>query len=210
MAIQQMVISCGFMFLQGIVNSFDEAMTASYTVACRLECYMLVPISSLSSAMSTYAGQNYGAKEYKRIMQGAKHAVIMSMIMAAVIGSICYLLTDFLIGLFGIAGQSVEFCTAHVHLVCFDLLLYAVYQPFVGLFQGVGQGKVSMCLYIIELGSRIVFANMLAGILAEACVWWNEPIAYILAGIIAYLYFFLGKWKRKVPTMPTKQTFAAE
>ena len=62
MVIQQMVISCGLVFIQSIVNSFGEQLIASYTVACRLEIYMLVPISSIGQAMSTYSGQNYGAK----------------------------------------------------------------------------------------------------------------------------------------------------
>lgn len=199
MAIQQIIINCGFMLLQRLVNSFDDtALIASFTVACRLECYMLMPMAALGNAMSTYSGQNLGARKVKRILDGTKQTVVVAVLFAAVIGAVCFMIAPVLIGFFGLEGKAVEYCIAHVRLVCFDLLLYALYQPFIGLYQGIGKGHVSMVLFGIELGSRVAFAYLLSGWIGQPCVWCEEPLAYAAIVIAAFVYFFFGKWKKEM------------
>lgn len=71
--------------------------------------------------------------------------------------------------------------------------MYALYQPFVGLYQGVGKGIVATTLSAVELSGRIVFAYALSGVIGPACAWWGEPFAWVLVVVIAYTYFFLGR-----------------
>lgn len=78
MAIQQMIVACGFMFIQRLVNSYGTAMTASYTVAMRIEFYILIPTQALQSTLATYSGQNLGAGNQKRIEEGLKQTIIMN------------------------------------------------------------------------------------------------------------------------------------
>lgn len=199
MAIQMIITSCGFMLLQRLVNSFGEAMTASYTVACRLECYMLVPINSFSNAMATYAGQNLGANRMDRISKGIQQTVVMSMIFAVVIGVGSFLFAPNFVTLFGLEGQSVLYSTSHVRLVAFDLILFALYQPFVGMYQGVGKGVVATIISGVELTGRVVFAYLLSGAIGPAGAWWGEPFAWLIVTVIAYAYFFRGGWRTRIP-----------
>ena len=62
MAIQQSIVSCGFLFLQRLVNLYGESMIASYTVASRMENILLIPILGVQNTMATFAGQNMGAQ----------------------------------------------------------------------------------------------------------------------------------------------------
>ena len=202
MAVQTMIVSCGFMLLQRLVNTFGETMTASYTVACRLECYMLVPFSSFASAMATYSGQNFGAGETKRLTGGVRQTVGMALVLAVMIGVPSYIFAPQMVGWFGLEGQAAQYSVSHVRLVAFDLLLCALYQPFIGFYQGIGKGVVSTALYGVELTGRIVFAYALSGVIGPACAWWGEPFAWIAVVLAAYTYFFLGRWKRAVPVRP--------
>ena len=67
MAIQQSIVSCGFLFLQRLVNYYGESMIASYTVASRMENILMIPIIGIQNTMATYAGQNMGARQPERI-----------------------------------------------------------------------------------------------------------------------------------------------
>lgn len=195
MTIQQIVVSCGFMLLQSMVNAYGIIMTASYTVACRLEVFMLVPLGTIASTMSTYCGQNFGAGLYDRITTGAHQAVFMGLILASIIGTAVYLNTDLLISMFGLNPEAATFCCMHIQVVCFDLLIYATYQPLIGLFQGVGKGQYSMLMSISELSLRLLGAMILKSHLEEASIWWNEPIAFFAAGLLAYGLYFFSDWK---------------
>ena len=86
MALQQLMVSVGFVFLQRAVNSYGEAMTASFSVAQKIETYMGLPANALMTTQATYTGQNIGAGRMDRVMTGAKQTVVISEII-----SICIL-----------------------------------------------------------------------------------------------------------------------
>ncbi len=60
------------------VNSYGEAMTASFSVAYKVETMMVLPANSLMVTQETYTGQNIGAGNIDRVKPGVKHTVIMS------------------------------------------------------------------------------------------------------------------------------------
>ena len=60
MALQQFIVAVGFVFLQRAVNGYGKFMTASFTVAMRVETYIQLPASSLQVTQATYTGQNLG------------------------------------------------------------------------------------------------------------------------------------------------------
>ena len=85
MAIQQSIVSCGFLFLQRLVNLYGESMIASYTVASRMENILLIPILGVQNTMATFAGQNMGAQRPDRVAKGLGQGVLVSLSMTLVL-----------------------------------------------------------------------------------------------------------------------------
>ena len=81
MAIQQSIVSCGFLFLQRLVNLYGESMIASYTVATRMENILMIPILGVQNTMATFAGQNMGAQRPDRVSRGLGQGVLVSLSM---------------------------------------------------------------------------------------------------------------------------------
>lgn len=88
MALQQSIVSCGFLFLQKLVNLFGESMIASYTVASRMENILMIPIIGIQNTMATYAGQNMGARQPERVSRGLGRAVLVSLLLTARFASV--------------------------------------------------------------------------------------------------------------------------
>lgn len=198
MAIQQAIVSCGFMFIQRLVNSYGPAMIASYTVAMRIEFYVLIPIQALQNTLATYSGQNWGAGNLKRIMSGLKQTIFMACMISAVICFATYIYAAPLIQIFGISGDAAEYCIRHVNVACFAIMLFAVYFPCLGLYQGVGKGFFATIIATVVLFSRIVLAYSMSSVpwIDSAALWWCEPISYMIVIVINYVYFFRGSWKQ--------------
>ena len=62
-SIQGIVVNLGYMIIQDTVNDFGSNMTASYSVASKLEMYLLIPFISFTSALSVYVGYLLGNKK---------------------------------------------------------------------------------------------------------------------------------------------------
>ena len=71
-SIQFTVTSIGSMCLQSVVNSFGTDVIAGFTAAGRVEGITNIPMSGLGVATQTFVGQNYGAKNYERIIKSVR------------------------------------------------------------------------------------------------------------------------------------------
>lgn len=56
-SLQLIIISLGITFIQRAVNEFGKTMTASFTVAQRVEQYINLPCNALQTTLATYTGQ---------------------------------------------------------------------------------------------------------------------------------------------------------
>lgn len=196
MAFAQMVSSLGFMLLQRVVNSYGEMMAASYTVACRLEIYMLVPNIAISQAIATYTGQNYGAKKFNRIKQGIMQSNFILIIIDLIICILVFMFTYQLIGLFNLNGQSIIYCATHLRIVAVDFILNGLRGTVLGAFQGVGKSKLSMYCSATEIICRVIFAYALSSVLGPGAVWWPEVIAFAVSMIMAYVMYYSNYWQK--------------
>lgn len=190
LALQAIIVNVGFMLLMNIVNSFGENMTISYTVANRLEFYMLVPMIAIWNAVATFSGQNFGAKKHQRLTDGIKQAIIINLILASVVGLACFTYANKLSGLFAIKGISLQYATMHLRVVSVDLLLYALYSPITATAAGLKKTYIATLVSVIELTSRILFAYLLSYLIGPACVWFNELIAWGIVIVFVYTYYF--------------------
>lgn len=200
MAVQQIIVSCGFMFIQRLVHSYGEAMTASFTVATRLENYLLIPTIALQNTMATYCGQNKGAGRKDRIMKGIFQTILISCSITLLFSIVTFFLSDSVISLFGLTGQSALYCREHIRFVSFAFVIFAAYFPCLGLYQGIGEGVFATLVSTIVLGTRILFSYSFSTIpaIGYACVWLCVPLCWILAAVVNYIHFFTGKWQKTI------------
>ena len=199
MALQQSIVSCGFLFLQKLVNFYGESMIASYTVASRMENILMIPIIGIQSTMATYAGQNMGAKLPDRVSRGLGQGVLVSLLMTAAL-CLCQIAgISLIIGAFRLDEAAAEICRQHLFASAVAIPIFAVYFPANGMFQGVGEGFHATFYALMALGLRVVFAYSLhkTAAFGYTAIWWSQAMAWTLTLIVCYAHFFRGKWKEK-------------
>ena len=69
-----------------------------------------------------------------------------------------------------------------------------------GVLQGVGDAVHATAYAIISLALRILFSYTLSmfDYWGYTAIWWSETYAWIFVIAVYYVYYFQGKWKRKV------------
>lgn len=197
MALQSIVGMVFNLFVQRLVNSFGEAMIASYTVVSRVEGYMHLPTTTLYQAIPTYTAQNIGAGKRERIRKGLNHTVVMALIGTLVISLVTFFFAEPIAASFGISGLSARYCISHIHWLSFPILMFALYFPYTGLYQGVGKGMAATVMSGTFLIICLLFAYTLRYIpeVGYRSLFVCKPLAWICMVVINYIYYFKGSWK---------------
>ena len=73
---------------------------AGYTSAGRYEQLFFLPLLGLSTATVSIVGQNYGAKQYKRVIETYKKGIKIGVMVLSLLGLIIFLTADIAMNLF--------------------------------------------------------------------------------------------------------------
>ena len=199
MAIQQSIVSCGFLFLQRLVNYYGESMIASYTVASRMENILMIPIIGIQNTMATFAGQNMGAHRPDRVSKGLGQGVLVSLGMTLILCLAQIAGIPLIIRAFQLDAGAAAICRLHLFSSAVAIPIFAVYFPANGMCQGVGEGFHAMFYALLALGLRVVFAYALhkTSLFGYTAIWWSQAMSWTITLVVCYVHFFRGKWKDK-------------
>ena len=200
MALQQFIVSFGFVFIQRAVNSYGEAMTASFSVAQKVETYMTLPASALMTTQGTYTGQNIGAGRIGRVMTGAKQTVLISEVISVCILSVVFIFAKPIVTAFGLGSEALNYCIAHVRFVAVCMPVFASYFPLLGLFQGANNAFFSTLVATGALTVRVATTYLFQGIpgVGYHMIWWNTLFGWGFSIVITWTHFLRGKWTPKL------------
>ena len=99
-SIGMMMIAVGSYILIYFVGIFGVEAIAGYTSAGRYEQLFFLPLLGLSTATVSIVGQNYGAKQYKRVVETYKKGIKIGVIVLSLLGLIIFLTADIAMNLF--------------------------------------------------------------------------------------------------------------
>ena len=74
--VTQAIMSMAMLLVQSLTNSFGEQLIAANVIIMRVDGFAMLPNFSFGIAMTTYAGQNVGARNYDRVVKGAKQGTL--------------------------------------------------------------------------------------------------------------------------------------
>ena len=194
--VQNSVIALANVFVQANINSFGKAAMAGCGSYSKLEGFAFLPVSCFSQALSTFVGQNLGAREYERVKKGVAFGIVCSCLMAEIIGALSYLFAPQLIGLFSDSPDAIAFGTQHMRTICLFYFLLAFSHCIAGIMRGAGKATVPMftmlaCWCVIRvtyISIAVRFVNQLT------TVSWAYPITWTLSSIIFLIYFLIADW----------------
>ncbi len=202
-ALQSSMIAVSCMALQGVVNGFGETVMAAYTVTARIEQLVQQPYSSLSSAVTTYSGQNIGAGNVNRVRKGFRQAVVMVLVFSLAMIPVMYLGGESLVRLF--VKDNEETVRIAVRALRITSLCYfglgMIYVPR-GLMNGCGDAAFSMINGLSEVAGRLAFAQIFTRIPAIGFwgVWLTTGATWVSTGVVCLIRYFQGAWKNKAIT----------
>ena len=181
LAIQNVIISVGGLTVQYVVNGF--------TAANKLYGVLEMASVSYGYAITTYVGQNLGAKEYRRIRNGVRSGVYMALITSIVISGVMVITGRNILSLFvsGEAGQVKQVLDiAYKYLFIMAIFLWVLYLLYVyrSAIQGLGNTLIPLASGVVEFCMRVGVALLLPKLIGEDGIFYAEISAWSGAAIL--------------------------
>lgn len=197
LAFQCSLIAVSCTALQGIVNSFGEKVVAAFTITSRIEHIVQQPFDSLALALTTYCGQNIGARKIDRIKQGYKSSIRMVFIFSMILLPIAYILGESIVGAFVKETDVIEIGTKALRITSLCYFgLGMVYVPR-AVLNGCGDAKFAMISGITEIICRIGLSQLLIRIpfFGYWAVWLTTGATWLITATVCLIRYTKGKWK---------------
>lgn len=88
--LQGSAFSISYLLVQFSINSLGSTVMAAVSVAWSIDDFCYVGVNALGQAAASFAGQNYGAKEYGRIRKVYRYCMVISVAALLVLGAGAY------------------------------------------------------------------------------------------------------------------------
>lgn len=154
--IQSTVINFSNVLLQSSVNSFGSVAMAGYTAANNIFEFLYTSVNSVTQACMSFTSQNYGVKKTKRMDRVLIDCIILSILIATVMGGAFYVFGPQILSVY---NKEPDVIKSGMEILSFTTLTYflcGIMDLFPGAMRGMGRSGVPMILSIIgTVGTRI-------------------------------------------------------
>lgn len=202
----QAIFSMAMIIVQSLTNSFGELFIAANVIVMRVDGFAMMPNFSFGTAMTTYAGQNIGAREYERVEKGAKQGTFIAMGVSAVITLMILLFGRYLMSIFTQTAELVDMSMRMMSILAVGYIAMAVTQSLSGVMRGAGDTMTPMWISLVT--TVIVRVPVAYGIAyltrSEAypvgrceSVFISLLVSWILGALVTLLCYRTGRWKKK-------------
>jgi putative MATE family efflux protein len=195
-AIQNMVISFSNVLVQSSVNAYGATAMAGYAAYLKIDGFNILPVLSISMAVTTFTGQNVGANRLDRVKKGMYSSLIMVLVYTAFIGAVLLIFSHQVLGLFTHSAQVIMYGQLAMKYFCPYYFLLGILNVLAGTVRGAGKGippmiilLFSMCIFrILWIKIALPFYSSIDG------VFILYPISWLVGAILMIFYTKFGKW----------------
>lgn len=192
-SLQFTMTSIGSMCLQSVVNSFGKEIVAGFTAAARVENLTNLPMSALGVATQTFVGQNYGSRNYDRIIRNVKKIFLLNIIVSVFMSIALYSIGEPMVKLFMDEINTEMLIGANRYILAIAQCYSGVAILFVmrNTLQGLGFTYSNTIAGIGEFFGRLTVAFILTPVLGFDAVCYAGPAAWILADIPLIIIYLI-------------------
>ncbi len=189
MSYQRVLFTLVNIILAKIISSYGPDAIAGQKIGLQIESITFMIIGGLNGAVSSFVGQNYGAKEYKRIIKGYQESLKIGIGYAVLTTIIFIMIPEFLAGIFVKEAKTIEIASMYLTILAYSQIFSAIEMVSNGMFTGLGMPKIPATISIIFTVARIPMALVFVRFMGVNGVWLAISISSVLKGISSYVMY---------------------
>ena len=192
-AVQFSVCAIGVIIVQSAINGFGSDTVAAYSVGGKIENIITQFSPAVGMGISTFAGQNLGAGNLKRIRKGFRTSFAIMTIGAVIATVIAMFFADSFSYIFmdknSTSPEIIAMASQYVRTIAWFFIPLGSIFIFRTGCQGLGSGTIPMISSIAELVMRAIAAFTLPLAFGYTGICFASPVAWCGAGfLLPFIY----------------------
>ncbi len=207
LSLQFSLIAISCMALQRVVNSYGAVAVAAFTATNRIEQIIHQPYQTLSAALATYCGQNYGAMKKDRMILGYRKSMLLMATFTAIMVPLIFIFGSQITSIFVNDPEVIEMGTRGLRIGSIFYIFLGMIYIVRGILNGVGDAFFALFNGIVEVIGRFSVPFILTAIPAIGLwgIWWSVGIVWFMSGFTAWLRYLFIK-KKVLDFQPVKRS----
>ena len=194
--LQNAIVSFSNVIVQSNITAFGSLAMAGCGSYTKIDGFAILPVMSYSMALTTFTGQNMGAKKYDRVKQGAKTGILMSVITIVCISALLLMLGPNVLAIFSSDPTVINYGLYMMHVLAPGYIFLAISHAFNGIIRGAGITTVPMIVMVTcWCGLRMAWILTSVPLFHDiGVVFMGWPLTWIASALWLFLYYRKGKW----------------
>lgn len=186
------------MIIARFIASFGAGAIAANRVGTQIESLSWLVGGGFAMALTSYVGQNFGAKRWDRIHKGFRMSALIMSTYGLLITLLLFFGANFLFRLFISEPEIVSLGIAHLRIFSLVQLVGCLEAIAVGAFRGVGKTKPPSIVSVIFNFLRVIAAYYLSQTaLGLNGIWVGMALGNLFRGLVLLAWYLL--FARKQP-----------
>lgn len=195
----QAIFSMAAIVVQALTNTFGTNVIACSIVVMRVDGFAMMPNFTFGMAMTTFVGQNVGARRLDRVREGVREGLRAGLIIAAVLVALILIFGEGLMRMFTNTEEVVRLGVHMMQILAVGYIAMAVTQSLSGVMRGAGDTMTPMWISVI---TTVVIRTPIAYLLAYLTgspdsLFISLLISWVMGAVITSVCYRRGRWKEK-------------
>lgn len=193
---QNSIISFANIIVQTNINKFGVMAVAACGVYAKIEGFAFLPITCFAMSLTTFIGQNLGARQYGRAKKGAYFGIFCSVTLAELVGVVVYFTIPYLAAAFDNTAEVVAIASRQAHVEALFYCFLAFSHCIAGIMRGAGKSTVPMFVMLASWCIiRITYITITVHFIPKIqVIFWAYPLTWSISSVIFLIYFLKADW----------------
>ena len=195
-ALQSVMYNASNIVIQAAINSFGTDAVAAWTAYGKMDVIFWMTVTAMSQSVTTFAGQNYGAGEYRRVKRGMWVSAGMLAGFTLFISAVFVLLAGPILTIFTDDATVREIGVEMVHFLAPCYITYILIELIAGTIRGAGKSVGPMLIDVFGVcGLRLLWLFTVVPVHHTlTAVMASYPITWTVTSVALLLYYRFSRW----------------
>jgi len=198
----QAFTAIGFLVLNSVIISYGTQTVAAFSVGNRISSLILHPVMAIGGILAAFIGQNIGNVNPERARESFHKALKLSVTIMIFFSTILMFLREPLASIFLEDDQmALDLAVKYLFFLLIGLPLMAVFQTFLGTFNGTGKTKYTFIvsfsrLWLMRIPIILLFKYFTD--LGSSGIWTAMLISNFLVAFVGLFFYKKLDFKPRV------------
>lgn len=195
-AVQNAIVSFSNVVVQSNINGFGDVAMAGCGAYMKVDGFAILPVMSFAMAITTFVGQNMGAREYERVKKGAGFGILASMITVQILACFVMLFAPQVIRIFNEDTDVIAYGAMMAKCLGPFYFLAAISQGVAGALRGAGISHIPMFVIILSwCVLRVLWLSVTIPLTRDIqMVFWAYPVTWAVSSLVLLFYYKKVDW----------------